>query len=886
MNLHPGLGSELTAALQARFVTEARRRLADCAGDRLHGVSEAALAALESTLLRRLSDIAAPTFAIGTGDNDRFDRVLAEFPVLARLLETVTDFWVDTGVQFLERLAADREILGSVWGLSGAVSQIMALTAGLSDPHHHGQTVWKVTWASGVTLFYKPRPLDLDAAWFGLLGQINGTGLDLPFACPRLVNRGAYGWMEAVAAHPCETQGQAASYYRRIGRLLCLLYGFGGSDFQQENVIACADQPVLVDLETLLTPAVRGQEFRLRPQRVTETVLRTHLLACWERAADGEWHDRGGMNALRLPAGMPCAWEAWAAAVQAGFREMADWLAAHRADIHAALTRFEGLRLRVIFQDTWRYQRALRRSLQPRFLKDERDRRAELERLLALPGPPDAQERHAPRLRQEVAMLESLDIPYFETRTDSADLPLASGETLRDYFVEPVCQTLRRTFQQFDATELARQAPLIQAIFDFQAARAEEPPPDDWTVPEVDDLLSLEAVAIALAEQVKQMAVSTTADAVTWLIPEDLTPTRAPSYHFRPCDSFLYQGVAGVALFLAVMETARPNAGYGELAQSALRPLAGWLHHPWLPPSVGIGAAHGLGGLVYALGRIGQCLAQPALLEQAQQVAGLITPERIAADERLDVFDGAAGALLGLLTLYTATRDEQVLRQAQACGDHLLAQRTPTAPRAWLTIRAAPVSGLSHGIAGIAYALLRLFQVTGDERLRQAALEGMAYERRTFSAEAGNWRAFDSSPEQPVFWTTYCHGAPGVGLARVGGLAGADTPDIRAEIAAAVQTTATLALEGLDFLCCGNFGRLELLLSAGLRLSQPDLIALARRQAARLAAQHVQIGGFRLFEELPPRVINPGLFRGIAGIGYELLRLSTPERWPNLLLWE
>ncbi|MBN1139474.1 MAG: type 2 lantipeptide synthetase LanM [Anaerolineae bacterium] len=888
--------SGLDAEFRARFVTEARKRLADRASDRLQLLTENALANLEGYLLHRLSGVArTATLAVsydGHRTGDWLSRTLAEYPVLAHLLATATDFWVETNTQFLERLYADRKALAETFGPPHDFSRITAITAGLSEPHLGGQTVLQLTFADGATLFYKPRPLDLDMAWSDLLHCINQSDVELLFTCPRILGREAYGWMEHVATRPCQDREQVARYYQRAGMLVCLLHLFGGSDFQRENVIACADQPVLIDLETLMTPTVRGQAFRLKPQRISETVLRTHFLSYWARGADGRWQAFGGMEALCLPAEMGPAWEVWAAAMQGGFRDMAHWLADHRAAFAAMFAPFEGLRLRVIFQDTRLYQRVLRRSLQPRFLQDGLDHRTELERLMALSCPPSEAERHVLRLRQEVAMLEQLDIPRFETRTDTADLPLVSGETRRDYFAEPVCRTLWRNLEQFNAPEQDRQLHLIQGVFDFKTARTGDAwAQTDWPVPPDQNTadVSLEQAAIELAEQVKRLAMPTASGAVTWMMPEDLDPVHEPAYQFRQCDGFLYQGSAGIALFLAAMETVRPGAGYGELLHAALRPLAAWLDQPWLPRTIGIGAAHGLGSLVYALVKTGQWLAQPAFIEQAGQVAALMTPERIAADERLDVFDGAAGAILGLLALYEATHDEQVLRQAWCCGDHLLARRTPTSPRAWLTIRATPVSGLSHGLAGIAYALLRLFQVTGQEPLRQAALEGIAFERQLFSAAAGNWQAFDSTPasRQPVFWTNYCHGAPGIGLARLGGLArSADTPDIREEIAVAVQTTAAMSLDGLDFLCCGNFGRLELLLTAGPRLEQPELIALARRQAARLVARQARCGGFRLFEDLPPRVVNPGLFRGIAGIGYELLRLAAPERWPNLLLWE
>ncbi|MBP7688890.1 MAG: type 2 lantipeptide synthetase LanM [Thermoflexales bacterium] len=832
-NLH------LAADLQARYVSAARRRLLDRAADHLHLLTEAALADLERHLLDRLLSVLAPTIAATLNGPQRFwlSRALIDYPVLAELLTTVTDFWVEAAAQFLQRLATDQAELRRAFDLPNDCLPVTSIRAGLSEPHRNGQTVWQVTFDRNVTLFYKPRNLDLDQAWFDLLHHLNTTGLAWPFICPRFVRRATYGWMEGVSARPCVDPLQVERYCRRGGWLLGLLYLLGGSDFQHDNVIACADQPVLIDLETLLTPIVREPDFRLKPQRITATVLRTHFLSHLEQNATGHWQELGGLSAIRTS---PDLTVDQAAAVQAGFHELADWLADHQAEFTAWCAAFDGLPLRVIFQDTRLYQRALRRSLQPRFLKNKAAHRAELERVLAVSGLPSEIARH------EVADLEQLDIPYFETRTDTTDLSLRT-EVLPDYFAEPTAHTLRRTLLQFDVADQARQIDLIQSVFDFKAADGAKPQPD-WSVPPDRGPVAttdFEQAAVDLAEQIKRLAIPTASGATMWLIPEE----HAATYQFRPCDRFLYQGSAGIALFLAAMETVRPGAGYGDLTRSALRPIG-----TRLPRAISLGAAHGLGSLIYACVKIGQWLSQHDFIEQAQRVAALITPERIAADQRLDVFDGVAGAILGLLALYDVTHDAQVLRQARLCGDHLLAQPTVS------------ISGLAHGQAGIAYALSHLFRVTGDAALRHVARAGIA-------AEAAS----------SEFWPNYCHGASGIGLARLDDL---DAPGARDDLEVALTTTAAWPLDGLDFVCCGNFGRIELLLAAGQKLKRAEWVTLAREQAARLLARRDQAGGFRLFEDLPPRVVNPGLFRGVAGIGYELLRLAVPERWPNIWVWE
>ena len=50
-----------------------------------------------------------------------------------------------------------------------------------------------------------------------------------------------------------------------------------------------------------------------------------------------------------------------------------------------------------------------------------------------------------------------------------------------------------------------------------------------------------------------------------------------------------------------------------------------------------------------------------------------------------------------------------------------------------------PVCGLSHGPAGIGWALLELFAATGDERFLTAGMGAFEYERHWLDARTGTW---------------------------------------------------------------------------------------------------------------------------------------------------
>jgi hypothetical protein len=74
--------------------------------------------------------------------------------------------------------------------------------------------------------------------------------------------------------------------------------------------------------------------------------------------------------------------------------------------------------------------------------------------------------------------------------------------------------------------------------------------------------------------------------------------------------------------------------------------------------------------------------------------------------------------------------------------------------------------------------------------------------------------------------------ATGIGLARIGCLDLIADAEFIHEIEAALATTRDARPLSLDHLCCGNMGRINFLLTAGLRLGRPELAGVGRGLAA------------------------------------------------------
>jgi lantibiotic modifying enzyme len=200
-----------------------------------------------------------------------------------------------------------------------------------------------------------------------------------------------------------------------------------------------------------------------------------------------------------------------------------------------------------------------------------------------------------------------------------------------------------------------------------------------------------------------------------------------------------------------------------------------------------------------------------------------------------------------------------------------------------------PLTGFSHGAAGIALSLLELARATGESRFHTQALAAIQYERSLFATAEGNWAnlslAGGGDPETlqkaPInFLVSWCHGAPGIGLARLRGLRHLDDPAARTEIDVALKTTLAQGFGHNHTLCHGDLGNLELLLEAGQTLNDSGWRSETRRLASSIL-DSVEREGWLC--ATPMAVETPGLMTGLAGIGYQLLRLAEPDRTPSVL---
>ena len=857
--------------------------------------------------------------------------IFAEYPVLARQLIVCIDNWVHFSLEFLHNLCADWEAMRATFSPEEDPGLLVALDGGAGDSHRGGRSVMIAKFSSGFRVVYKPRSLAVDIHFQELLAWLNVRGDHSPFHTLKILNSGAHGWVEFVEARGCSSPDELRRFYERQGGYLALLYAVEASDFHFENLVAFGEHPVLVDLESLFHPRAPGldleQSDQLASRKLNDSVLRVGMLPQLRWATkESEGIDLSGLGAaagqvtpykisqwdsvgtdemklIHKPAEMPGgnnrptlngnpvdALE-YAEAIAAGFTKIYRTLLRRRFELlgeNGPLARFAKDEVRVILRSTRTYGLLLAEGFHPDVLRDALDRDHSFDRLWTGVGQIPELARIIPAERED---LWRNDVPIFTTRPDSRDLWSSSGERIAEFFEEPGLALVRRRVRQLSDEDLVKQLWFIRASLTALATGGEGARRASCHLTEsqsAPDRVRLLAAARAVGDRLGALALLGEGDA-TWI---GLTLTAKDRWSLAPLGLDLYNGLPGVTLFLAYLGAITGEERYSGLSRAALTTIQRQVEQN-RPHLTSIGAFDGWGGVIYTLTHLGALWNESELLAQAEEMVGLL-PDLIKQDETFDVIGGAAGCIGGLISLCRYASSDRALAAAFRCGDRLLVQARPMERGIGWTPQfpaTGPLAGFSHGAAGMAWALLELAALTDEDRFRRAALAAIDYERSLFSAEAGNWpdlREFEPSGRTTKngqagekFTAAWCHGAPGIGLARLRALRYLDDAEIRLEIDAALRTTSKQGFGGNHSLCHGDLGNLELLLEAGRMLVEPQWLAQAGRRAAMIL-ESIDKDGWLC--GIPLGVESPGLMTGLAGIGYGLLRLAEPARVPAVLV--
>ncbi|WP_206428596.1 type 2 lanthipeptide synthetase LanM family protein [Mycolicibacterium stellerae] len=887
-------------------------------------LSESSVGDLRDALMSDLSELSAPAIydlfaearGRGTGylefvadmKTAGFRRLFEAKPVLLRLMSSLTRQWIDSSHEFVTRLAADieairRELLGT-----DSVSRVAAIEGRLSDRHNFGRSVRILEFETGERVVYKPKDLSVDAVWAALVGRLNASTPPIDLRAVQVLAREGYGWTEFIEHTKCTCAQDFALFFFRAGAWLALFHVFVAVDMHQENILAAGSHPVPIDLEMILQAADArvygdltndtGQAYAAAMETVVNSVLTIGLLPAYGRHSTSKVFVIGGVNSnsssrvtvrwtdVNTDSMSPVKVTDTVATVSnlpyfdgqrgslgdhiddlmSGFAEYARFL--RQKTVTALFGDFTGLQIRTVIRPTRFYGFLLNRLRDRHMMDDGAVWSAQADFVARLADWEIDSDPMWPLLREERAALVDLNVPHFTTDTGPG-IHRATGRLgeLDDREIEWQLEVIRQN------TDLLRHRP-PQPLMVRTAGTAS-----------VEAVFTAEAgaIAAALASHAVRRGRSAAWIGLDWLGDSEIS-------QLVVLGPDLYNGSCGIGVFLAAYGAVTGDAEAKELARSAVAGLRRQMrgrNPARIARSLGIGGGLGLGSIVYALAVIAALVDDEAVLDDAHAAAALITEEVIADDHHLDVLSGSAGAILGLLRLYRQSGREDALELAEKCGRRLTGHQRAGQPgaRTWTSpVFGHPLNGMSHGAAGFAYSLASLSSATGTQEFAHEATECIAFENSTFDTAHRGWADLRGIADSawPCKW---CYGSAGIGLARIAMTKHAGEPlELRAhDIGRALDGVADAWPATTDTLCCGTLGSIEFLTEAGDVLDRGELRELAIERLQTVVETRRATGDYRWSGGTSR--FNLGLFRGIAGVGYTLLRAVNPSL-PNVLVWE
>ena len=277
------------------------------------GLSAAAVRGLQTSLLARLSMVAAPTLleemTAGLTYGQRFlrqltaspkppprtafaefcarmaagglDALFADYPVLPSLIGTAVRQWHEATLEMLTRIHRHRAELATRFGIDLA-AELTAVHTSAGDQHNDGRSVAVLDF-DGQRVVYKPRDMGLEQLWVDVVELLGEHGA--PLRAPQVLsaNDGTpYGFAEFIDHLPAAAPGQLHEFYRNAGRTLAVLHALSATDCHHENLIAHGNQLVLIDAEALFEiRSTRMHAMEPSENRSLGTVMDVGLLPAW-----------------------------------------------------------------------------------------------------------------------------------------------------------------------------------------------------------------------------------------------------------------------------------------------------------------------------------------------------------------------------------------------------------------------------------------------------------------------------------------------------------------------------------------------------------------------------------------------------------------------------
>lgn len=832
------------------------------------------------------------------GERENLTELYKKYMVLTREMCECVNMFVVNIQDIFAHLESNAQLIDEEFHMCSET--LTEVKFDLGDTHQRGKSVLILRYLSGKKLVYKPKNLKIVEAYNKLIEYINKDSNLLEL--PTLRVKAFEDWCleEFVEHNACSTREEIARYYYRLGESAAVMYMLRGNDFHMENIVANGEYPYFIDIETLLNNTVeidyQYQAVRSAVNRMGDDVSNTSLLPAQNYIIqNGVGMDLSGMNGsgqdvpidilqpvnlntdnirfdykkAKVPAAnnLPILEDKAEGCFEylnefiAGFRKTCEFFMENRdkllTDIYPL---FLGKTVRVLVRNTRNYGSVIDALKHPRYLKQYLEKEKVLENTWAFGI------KNREICCSEYLDMRNNDIPVFFTEVGSKDLEDSTGRIYKDYFADSAYHLIVAKLKKLDAKEIERQVQIIKLY-----TGSEEKKTEAHQEMALEDFLESDEtgreIFLQRAENIadmiwEQAMVSEEDDSVSWL---HLPYTSQNKLQIM--DGSLYNGLSGIALFYyylyKITGKERYQKAYKMTLKSTIKMVYGLRDE---------GVLTGKASLLYLLYKIITEEKDYCYKDELDRIIKYID-EILKPGKAYDWINGYTGILHVMLLIYEEFSDQKDAMLCYKLADMIVEAIKEVDEKKLY-------GGFAHGVTAVALTMFQAAKVLESDEYEEYGNYLLKIDRSYYDAETGEWLSHDEEDDKMIVRHHWCHGAVGIGLSRLEMSGLIQDSGFDAEIDAICTSLRNSQINKAEILCHGNAGMCDFLLEAYEHKKDKTLLLMAEN-LLEYAGKNFIAG----YEENPIKQ-SMGIFNGLAGIGYEYLRLASPEIVPSVLILE
>ncbi|SHH08772.1 type 2 lantibiotic biosynthesis protein LanM [Butyrivibrio fibrisolvens DSM 3071] len=428
---------------------------------------------------------------------EKFYEFYAEYPVAARVATIRTNFFVKNYSELLKRIDKDYEEICRFLNKKDLSLTDIKLSSG--DSHGGGNSV-SVLIFDGKKLVYKPKNLDISLAFEEFTRWCSEKSGLLDVIIPKGIYRKDYCYNEFIESAYCTSEEQIERFYTRFGYLIAICYLLNINDLHLENVIACGEYPIIIDLETLFqaetqvegdsvfwdlfnyleTKSVANSFLLPRQAHIglsdtvdlsalngRETEVETKILVP-KNVNTSDFHYEkeaskflGGKNIPQIGEKSEADVKRYNFYIYEGFTEFIEFVFCNKAECIEKISIFKGNKIRFLAKSTEKYASMIRYANHPNYNRKMKYRERLMMNVWAYPY------RDKRIVKSEIGDMLFNDIPIFFSYVDSRDLIDSQGNIYKDYHNKSGYDLAVEKISSLTEEEILRQQGILLLALDI-----------------------------------------------------------------------------------------------------------------------------------------------------------------------------------------------------------------------------------------------------------------------------------------------------------------------------------------------------------------------------------------------------------------------------------